>query len=366
MASTSARSTSGSEQGQSPDFGRQLKLWAWVWPGLWVVLLTGSGIFCGWALLWLTRIPPLPDCDQITPFHSARDMLYCAKAQARTGEPNNLVQSVLLTVNWPKADANYSEAQEIMKDSSEQILVLANRWAQSGKLEDAVKLAGEIPPSSPLRKPAQAMIYEWQQAWAQGEAIEADLRTALAAQDWASARNQLQALKLLKSDYWLTTRFNFWHHQINVEQQAWEQLLAARNLAAQGAPEQLQQAIVLARGLDLRSQVWTIAEQDVNQWSQALLQAGLAQWHGGNPEAALALVSVVPPSPNLTPAAAELLRLSHAQRLAAQVSQAGEAIAPRYGHLLNLMERSRRLTKFLPTAPLRPRARLPWLPGRRS
>jgi len=337
MASTSARSTSRTEQ-RSPDFGRQLKPWAWIWPGLWVALLTGSGVFCGWALLWLTRIPPLPDCDQITPFHATRDMLYCAKAQARTGEPNNLVQSVLLTVNWPKADANYPEAQEIMKDSSEQILVLANRWAQAGKLEAAVKLAGEIPPSSPLRKPAQAMIYEWQQDWAKGEAIEADIRTALAAQDWAGAQNQLQALKTLKGNYWLTTRFNFWHHQIKVEQDAWQQLLASRNIAAPGRAEGLQQAIILARGIDLRSQVWATAEQEVNQWSQTLLQVGLEQWNAGNREAALALVSVVPPSPELTPAAADLLRLSQAQRLAAQVSSDGEGIVPRYGHLLNLME----------------------------
>lgn len=83
------------------------------------------------------------------PFHSARDMLYCARSQARTGDPNSLVQSVLLTVNWPKADASYDESQEILKDSSEQILVLANRWAQAGKIDDAVQLAGEIPPNTP-------------------------------------------------------------------------------------------------------------------------------------------------------------------------------------------------------------------------
>lgn len=91
----------------------------------------------------------MPDCEQITPFHSARDMLYCARSQARTGDPNSLVQSVLLTVNWPKADASYDESQEILKDSSEQILVLANRWAQAGKIDDAVQLAGEIPPNTP-------------------------------------------------------------------------------------------------------------------------------------------------------------------------------------------------------------------------
>jgi hypothetical protein len=52
------------------------------------------------------------------------------KAQARTGEPNNLVQSVLLTANWPKTHANYDDSQEILKDASEQILVLANRWTR--------------------------------------------------------------------------------------------------------------------------------------------------------------------------------------------------------------------------------------------
>lgn len=87
-----------------------------MWPSLWFILVAGSGLFCGWALLWLTRIPPLPDCEQITPFHSARDMLYCARSQARTGDPNSLVQSVLLTVNWPKADASYDESQEILKE----------------------------------------------------------------------------------------------------------------------------------------------------------------------------------------------------------------------------------------------------------
>ncbi|HIK44396.1 MAG TPA: hypothetical protein IGR64_05850, partial [Leptolyngbyaceae cyanobacterium M65_K2018_010] len=337
MASPSARSTARSRQRQSPHREGPLNLWEWVWPGLWVVLLTGSGVFCGWALMWLTRIPPLPDCDQITPFHSARDMLYCAKAQARTGEPNSLVQSVLLTVNWPKADANYEESQEILKDSSEQILVLANRWAQAGKLEDAVKLAGAIPPNSPLRQSAQAVIYEWQQEWAQGRALETDLKQSLASQDWAGARNHLQAFKTLSNPYWLTTRFNFWHHQVQVEQQAWEQLLGARQLASQGQPQDLKAAVALARGLDLRSQVWLTAEAEVTQWSQQLLQAGLDLWQQGDQAAALDLVSVVPPSPDLTSEAADLLRISHAQRLAAQVGAAGPGM-PRYGHLVNLME----------------------------
>jgi hypothetical protein len=164
------------------------------------MLLVGAGSFGSWALIWLTRIPPTPDCDRITPFHSARDMLYCAGVQARAGEANTLKQAVMLTVNWPRTDANYEAAQEVLKDASEQILVLANRWAQAGRLEDAVNLAGQIPPQTPLRRSAQALIYNWQSEWSRGRAIEADLRAALVKQDWAKARLHWQSFKALQTD----------------------------------------------------------------------------------------------------------------------------------------------------------------------
>jgi hypothetical protein len=289
-------------------------------------------------LLWLTRIPPLPDCDNITPFHSSSDMLYCAKAQARTGEPNNLTQAVLLTVNWPTADANYEDAQSILKDASEQILVLSNRWAQAGRLEDAVKLAGTIPLNTPLRSSAQAVIFEWRQAWEQGQALEAKLEAALAAQDWEQAKGHLNAFKNLQGSYWNTTRHNHWHHQTQIEQQAWDQLLQARAKAASGTPADLQAAIALARKINLSSQVWVKAETDVDQWGQQLLAAGLKEWNNGNQDAALALASQVPPSPDLDPAAADLLRLAQAQRLVAHSGANAPGAEPHYGHLLNLME----------------------------
>ncbi len=340
MASTSTRVRSAVRvrPQQNNDSGVQLRPLGWLWPALWMVLLAGSGLFCGWALLWLTRIPPLPDCDNITPFHSSSDMLYCAKAQARTGEPNNLTQAVLLTVNWPTADANYEDAQSILKDASEQILVLSNRWAQAGRLEDAVKLAGTIPLNTPLRSSAQAVIFEWRQAWEQGQALEAKLEAALAAQDWEQAKGHLNAFKNLQGSYWNTTRHNHWHHQTQIEQQAWDQLLQARAKAASGTPADLQAAIALARQINLSSQVWVKAETDVDQWGQQLLAAGLKEWNNGNQDAALALASQVPPSPDLDPAAADLLRLAQAQRLVAHSGANAPGAEPHYGHLLNLME----------------------------
>ncbi|WOD40813.1 hypothetical protein [Nodosilinea sp. E11] len=338
MASTPASSPLSSRRRQLPRSNRQVKPWEWVWLTLWVLLLTGSGVFCGWALMWLTRIPPLPDCEQITPFHSSSDLLYCAKAQARTGEPNSLVQSVLLTANWSKTHSQYEESQEILTDASEQLLVLANRWAQAGKLDDAVALAEKIPLDTPLRNPAQAVIFEWRQDWQQGQAIEAKLRPALAASDWELARGYLQEFKTLKSDYWLDTRYLRWQRQLQIERQAWDQLLQARALAGTNQIDNLAQAVVLARSIDLRSQVWQAAENDVDRWSKTVLDVALQRWQVGNRTSALELASVVPPGPQWAGADQELLHLSHAQRLASQAEPTGEGLAPRYSHLFSLME----------------------------
>ncbi|MGB3309592.1 MAG: hypothetical protein WBG32_04025 [Nodosilinea sp.] len=324
-----------SSRRQRPKPSRQVNPWEWFWLTLWLLLLAGSGIFCGWALMWLTRIPPLPDCDQITPFHSESDLLYCAEAQARTGEPNSLVQSVLLTANWPKTHSKYDESQEVLEDASEQILVLANRWAQAGKLDDAIALAEKIPLNTPLRKPAQAVIFEWRQDWERGRAIEAKLKPALAASDWALAKTYLQEFKTLKSDYWLTARYVFWQQQFLVEQQAWNQLLQARDLANTNQIENLRQAVVLARSINLRSQVWQAAEDDIDAWSKTVLDVALQRWQVGDRAGALELASVVPPSPDLLPAAQELLALSHAQTLARQAEPDG--VAPRYSHMFGLM-----------------------------
>jgi hypothetical protein len=340
MASTSARSpqsATSSGHRPAPDTARQLNPWQWIWPSLWVVLLTGSGIFCGWALWWLARIPPVPDCEQITPFHAARDLLYCAKAQARTGEPNNLTQSVHLTADWPRTHANYEEAQEVLKDASEQILVLANRLVQEGRIEDAKQLAGEIPLGTPLRQTAQAMIYEWQQNWQQGQDIESQIYAALGEQNWQQAQAQMQALKALKGDYWLSTRSAFWQRQFQLEQSAWNQLQSARKTAQSGQPEDLKQALTLAHAIDLRSQVWGDAEAYVTEWSKALLTAGLQQWQAGNQAAALELVRGVPSNLADTPDGQALIRVSQAKELMAAASPEGQWINPQYRQMLALM-----------------------------
>jgi len=332
---------SSSVPSRTPEFDRPLRpplqLWQWVWPGLWVLLVVGSGMMCGWALTWLTRIPPLPNCEEITAFSAARDLLYCAETQARAGGASQLVQAVTLTAGWPQNHRDYDDADALLRAASEQILVLANRWAQAGQLDAAVDLASQIPLDTPLRQPAQAVIYEWRQDWKAGAALEAQLEEALADQDWATAAARLQAMKTLRNDYWLTTRYRQGQQRLQAERQAAAQLAAAQTQAAENTPAALQAAITLARQIPLDTHLWPTAEAEANRWSQDLLPMALDLWRTGQRDQALALANTVPPSLHLVPEAAFLLQISQAQGLALAATQDPNQ-APTLAHLLQLQE----------------------------
>ncbi|MEM9768361.1 MAG: hypothetical protein AAF892_10845, partial [Cyanobacteria bacterium P01_D01_bin.71] len=72
----------------------------WFWPLFWSGLMVGSGVFGLWALTWLTRIPPLPDCEKVTVASADGDRLICAQSALRTGSARSLMQAVQLAANY--------------------------------------------------------------------------------------------------------------------------------------------------------------------------------------------------------------------------------------------------------------------------
>lgn len=305
---------------------------------LWMAILLGSGIFASWALVWLTRIPPVPNCEEISRLSSNRDRLYCAKAAAKSATAEDLVAAVGLTTNWPRNQVDYKEAQETLKEASEKLLVLANRQVQTGELEGATALANQIPEGTPLRKPAQSAIYEWRQEWSNGQTMETTLATAIESRNWKTANETLQRLKTLKSDFWLRDRHQYWQNQLQREQRSWENLTAARKLAGTNRLKDLQEALTLARKVDVGSRVWIETERDINRWSRTLLNYGLEQWRLGNLQGAMATVQQLPPSPDWEPQAQTLIQFAHARALADKAIPQTSAQGLTYAQLLYLRE----------------------------
>lgn len=327
---------------------RRLRLRAWTWPILWLSLLVGSSATTLWATVWLMRIPPVPNCEQISQFSADSDRLYCAKAAVASGEPEALVAALRLVAPWQEDHPLYSETRPVVEQWAEALVEVARRQVNQGNLERALELATDIPKDSGSYPRVASFATTWEQEWERGESIQAAVEAAIATQAWDDALETLQGLKALYTDYWVRSQFQHLQQRIQLERTAWTQWSQARDLAAQGDPATLGEAIAIAQRIHLRSSVWTEASQEINQWSQDLLLYGFRQWELGNLDGAIAAVQKVPADPTLAPEAQDLLQFSHAQRLAEDLPQ-GQT--PSYGKLFQLLEAISAVQQIPPGSP---------------
>lgn len=308
--------------------------WGWAWPVFWGSLMVGSGVVGIWALAWLTRIPPLPDCQEINRFSSDSERLICAETQMQSASAQELANAIELTAGWPEDHPLYKDAFPILTTASQRLLEKATQATHQGDLTVAVQWAQQIPLETPLRQNAQTAIWNWQQEWKAGAAIAAGVEQQITARNWAVATQTLQDLKTLDSDYWLSIRFGELQQAITREQRAWSQIEQARALAATADPEALGEALLLAQQVDLNSDAWREAKTEIDRWSHNLLLHSFQRWEVGDIDGAVAAVQKVPPDPNLAPEAQDLIRFSHGQQLA----QKAASFQPTYWHLFYLME----------------------------
>lgn len=273
-----------------------------------------------WATAWLTRIPPLPNCEEISAYSADSDRLYCAKTLAETKAADHLTAAIALAAPWPETHPLYAESQPLLASWSKALLDVARNHVHKGQLAVAVGLAEQIPETSPTYSDAQASIQGWQAEWERGQAIQAHVQQSIQSRDWRQAREVLQGLKQLYTDYWLQHQFRRLQQQIRIEQQAWSQLEQARELAYFGQPEGLGAAIALARQINLQSRAWVEAKDEIDGWSHDLLFYSFKRWELGDLDGAISAVQQVPADPTLAPEAQDLIQFSHAQRLASSVS----------------------------------------------
>jgi hypothetical protein len=308
--------------------------------------MVGSGVVGIWALAWLTRIPPLPDCQEINRFSSDNERLICAETQMQSASAQELANAIELTAGWPEDHPLYEDAFPILTTASQRLLQKATQTAHRGDLTAAIQWAQKIPLDTPLRPDAQTAIWNWQQEWEAGEEIAARVEQQIASRNWEAATETLQDLKSLDSDYWLSIRFGELQQSTIREQRAWSQIEQARTLANTGDPADLGEALLLAQQVDLNSQAWREAKTEIDRWSHNLLLYSFQRWEVGDIDGAVAAVQKVPPDPNLAPEARDLIRFSHGQQLAKKA----DGFQPAYWHLFYLMEAIQAVASIPPSS----------------
>ena len=314
--------------------GRQ----TWFWSGVWLLLLAASSALGVWAMAFITRLPPLPNCDRISVFSADSERLYCARQASVSGSEHDLVAGIQLISTWDNSHPLYQDSQEVADRWSKGLFKLAQQRMQKGHLDRATQLIGYIPPRADTYQEVQVALERWEQEWTKGTDISAAVTEAVSNQNWSGARKELRAIKRLTSDYWLKDRYRYLGQYIQSEEDARRTLIKATSLAKgaanSGTMDNLAEALTLVRQIDVQSHAWPEAKPLVADWADTLLKHGLQLWKQQDLNGAIAIIQKIPADLATTPESKDLVQFAHGQRLAS-FSQDWQ---PTYGEILNLMD----------------------------
>lgn len=252
--------------GSQKSQGR-LSFW-WIF---WLILISIMAGFVASGILWLTKLPPPVDCQKTSPLSPDGDRLYCARQAAESGELEKYLQAINLVKDWPDQHPFHSEAERLLGNWSESVMGFAELKIKQGLLSEGVKIAQQIPVNSPSYSEAQESIANWQKEWQRLEELVSKFKDALKVQNWEEASNLTTTLAQSNLEYWRDTRVDQLIEHLVSEQQAWEQLEEARDLASSGTVKQLKEAIALAAKIESSSYVKADALSEQSSWSRALL-----------------------------------------------------------------------------------------------
>lgn len=279
----------------------------------WLTALIVSGVTGIGALLWLSSLPPLPNCQRLSPIAADAERLYCADQAARQGDVQQLLAAVETVSQWPEDHPLALQASHLRDEWSKSILSIANQKLEQGKLKEAVAIARRVPANSPIYSEAQSAIQGWEADWDQGSKIYQDAQAALKNQQWEQSAEFLKQLLQLGNDYWRQQV-----RQLNVrtatERTAWRQFQQAQGLAEARTPEALGEAIALVSKVDRGSYIAEKAKAELETWSKLLLEMAedRLEW---DLQGAIAAAEKIPADSSVHLEAQDVVNLGRAQLL---------------------------------------------------
>ncbi|MBI4779937.1 MAG: hypothetical protein HY785_01300 [Oscillatoriophycideae cyanobacterium NC_groundwater_1537_Pr4_S-0.65um_50_18] len=364
----------------------QLKKTQWNWLILWLSVLCIFGGMGTSALLWLTGLPPLPNCGDLSAETSGMPRLYCAQQTARSAKLPDLLKAIALLKDWSPDQPFYGQAQELVNDWSELVLLSAQSKIDQNDLPGAIAAANQVPVSSPVYGKAQKAIAAWKAQWHKGDVLYAKAEIAIRTQNWKEAAAQVVEMGYMDHEYWRLQQADGLSKRILREKEARQALTQAQKLIRgkqprlgydadrnadrdanltqadsnldsgkelsqidlkQVDPGKLGEAIALVQNVPSGTLAFPEAKAALTDWSQALLDWAMQQWQQGNIDLALATAQKIPFDPSLPIAGKDLIQFSHAQQRTDNIQQQGLA-----EQLWNLLEATSAVGKISPDSPV--------------
>jgi hypothetical protein len=168
--------------------------------------VTGSIAF--FSVAFLLKLPAMPNCPSVFwPLASASLRIHCAEIAASKQNVNDLLEAIKLLNTLPPEHPLYNEASRLIELWATDIMELADKDYQAGKIKEAISAVRQIPEKSSAHKLVADRIKTWEKTWADAEKIYNKAIDILKKGTWREA--QVEAVRLLSVDntFWQTTKY---------------------------------------------------------------------------------------------------------------------------------------------------------------
>ena len=304
--------------------------WTFILTGI-IALTVGTGSAAVW---WLSKVPPMVDCDKMSPGSPDHQRLYCSQIASQSGNPDDIVKGIELVKDWDKFNPLYGQASQSLAVWSGQLMMAARDRLEKQDLDGAIALAQKIPQNSPIYKETREEMIGWQEARNQGQKLYDKIQVALKKQYWEEASGHLAKLATIADPSW-QKRLTEIRQQFDAEKAAGIVLKQAQQFAKSNKPEDLGRAIALTDPINRKTFVWQTALKNVEQWRNQVFDLAIVQLlQNKNSNLANTLITSIPSNIALTPEQSQFVQLAQAYDVLAQgVRDAGVPLLQQMGRL---------------------------------
>ncbi len=287
---------------------------------LWCVLAVGAFGGVGFlSALMLFRPDALPNCPAIfLPLASGSMRLSCAQASANKQTIKDLRIAIGLVNDLPADHELRPEINRLIEQWSQDMLNLAERAFQEGRLEEATAAANQIPEYTKAHNSVAERVERWRTTWLKAEAIYQQAEAELRQGKLSRAFDKADKLRYVENDYWKVVRYEELYKQIQSLGEDGNRLSRARSLAKQGNLDNLLLAMQLVQKIKPESYVYDEAKKLVVVFGQQILDLAQTYLDTRNLSKALAVVQKIPPTANLQEEIKDFTNLAQAQSRAWQ------------------------------------------------
>ncbi|UBF29356.1 chromosome segregation ATPase [Kovacikia minuta CCNUW1] len=305
-----------SPQTEAAPFRQRFAWFGWLssWK-FWLIatplIFTGSGVI---AVVLLLKIPGMPNCPAIFwPLASASLRFECARLAAGKQTPKDLLEAIKLLDSLPPDHAMRAEANRLVEEWSQDVLKLAEKDFNAGKLAEAIAAARQIPTKTSAYKLVEDRIKHWQSIWVKAEGIYKQAEKELRQQNWQQAFAHALRLREVENTYWQTVKFDELRENITTAREDGNKLGRAYRLADEGGLKNLQDAIKLAESIKPSSYIYEAAQKAIPKFGLKMINLAQATLEQRDLQGALAILDKIPEKANLKEAVRDFTVLATAQ-----------------------------------------------------